>query len=362
MNASTTGGRLGAPSLLKEYFLRHLVADKGASTGTIEAYRDTFRLFFQYASARLGRQPSDLVLGDLAPRPVLDFLDWLERERHNSVRTRNARLAAIKSFLRYASFRDPAALPEIQGSLAIPVKRWDRPMLGYLTRPELDAILAVCDRATWSGERDYVLLTVLYNTGVRVAEAAGLRVRDVQMSRCTTIRIIGKGRKERRLPLWPTTARVLADWLKRLPSEDDHPVFPNRWGGTLSRSGVEKRLARLVELAAKKEASLVGRRVSPHTFRHTTAMHMLEAGEGITTIALYLGHESPSTTHQYVQSSLAMKERALQKLQPAGSPARYNPGDRLLEFLEGLCRATNNRGTGQRTGTFRDPPLPRKGE
>jgi integrase/recombinase XerD len=339
---ATTSVRPGFAALLRDFFLRHLMVERGASLRTVEAYRDAFRLLLSYAEKRLKKQPVEVELADLAPALLLGFLDSLEKERGNSVRTRNARLAALKSFLRYAAARDVTSLPDLQPSLAIPVKRCDKPLLGFLSRDELQAVLAACNRDTWSGDRDYVLLSVAYNTGARVSELVGLKIRDVELVRGTSVRILGKGRKLRQVPLWKDTATLLRIWLSRIGKQAEDPVFPNRWGRPMTRSAVEKRLALVAEAASTTCPSLAGRRISPHTLRHTTAMHMLQAGVDVTTLALWLGHADPATTHGYVEADLAMKEKALQKLQPPSHrQRRFHPGDRLLAFLDGLASRTN---------------------
>lgn len=331
--------------LLQDFFLRHLMVEKGASSRTVEAYRDAFRLLLQYAEKQMKKPPLALELADLGPALLLGFLDSLEKERGNSVRTRNARLAALKSFLRYAASRDVMSLPDLQPSFAIPIKRCDKPLLGFLSRDELEAVLSACNRGTWSGERDYVLLSVAYNTGARVSELVGLRVEDVELGRGTWVRILGKGRKHRQVPLWKGTAALVRSWLEREPRGAGDPVFPNRWGRAMTRSAVEKRMRRAVKAASKTQPSLVGRRISPHTLRHTTAMHMLQSGVDVTTLALWLGHANPATTHAYVEADLAMKEKALQKLQPVGADRRrFRADDRLLAFLDGLVRPSTARG------------------
>lgn len=325
------------PQLLQEFFLRRLVAQRGASRLTIATYRQGFELLLRFAESRLRRPPSAMSLADLDAPLVLDFLDHLEQERHNSPRTRNARLAAIHSFARYASFRDPTSLPILQRLLAIPSKRFDRPLLGFLSRQEVAALLAAPDRATWSGHRDAILLTLLYNTGARLSEITGLRVGEVRLDRHACVHLHGKGRKERVVPLWRSTARQITAWLERKGHDAQSPVCPNRDGTPLSASGLRRRLAVAVSRAATKCPSLRGRRISPHTLRHTTAMHLLQSGADLSTIALWLGHEDPSTTHAYLEADLAMKEAALNRLPaPRRSRARFRPGDRLLAFLEGL--------------------------
>lgn len=325
------------PQLLQEFFLRRLVAQRGASRLTIATYRQGFELLLRFAQSHLHRPPSTMSLADLDAPLVLDFLDHLEHKRHNSPRTRNARLAAIHSFARYASFRDPTSLPILQRLLAIPSKRYDRPLLGFLTREEAEAVLSAPDRGTWSGHRDAVLLALLYNTGARLSEITGLCIGDVRLDRQACVHLHGKGRKERMVPLWKSTAKQVDSWLDRLGGDARAPVCPNRDGTRLSPSGVRSRLTRAVRHAATKCPSLRGRRISPHTLRHTTAMHLLQSGVDLSTIALWLGHEDPSTTHAYLEADLAMKEAALKRLPaPRRARTRFKPGDRLLAFLEGL--------------------------
>lgn len=325
------------PLLLQDFFCQRLVAQRNASARTIASYRDTFRLLLRYAEKRLHKQPFALTLADLDVPLVVGFLDHLEKERRSCARTRNARLAAIRSFLRYASFRDPASLPQIQRVMAIPMKRFDRALVGFLDREEIEAVLHAPQSSTWSGYRDHVMLTTLYNTGARASEITALQVADLSLGRTASVRIRGKGRKERVVPLWKSTATALRRWLRRVNQRPDAPLFPNRHGQPLSRSGIEDRLRAAVRSAAEQIPRLKGRRISPHTLRHTTAMHLLQSGVDITVIALWLGHESPATTHLYLEADLAMKERALQKLQsPPSRTVRYRPTDRVLAFLDAL--------------------------
>jgi site-specific recombinase XerD len=332
-----TTATVSFPALVQDFFLRRLIEQKGASFRTIESYRDAFRLLFAFAEQGTSKKASALHLADLDAPLVLAFLDHLETDRGNTARTRNARLAAICSFMRYAALREPASLPVAQRVLAIPTKRFDRPVLGYLTREQITAILNAPDRRTWSGHRDAVLLATLYNTGARVSEIINLRVRDVLLDRQTAVHLHGKGRKQRAIPLWKNTATDLRAWLNRLTQEPDRPVFPNRAGTPLSRSGVRDRLARAVVTAEQQCPSLRGQHVSPHTLRHSTAMHLLESGTDLAVIALWLGHASPATTHQYLEADLAAKEAVLQRLtDPTPNPARFHPDDQLLAFLDSL--------------------------
>jgi site-specific recombinase XerD len=325
------------PALLQDFFHRRLIAERGASAHTIASYRDTFQLLLQFAEQRTKRTPSALKLADLDAPMVLAFLDHLENQRGNSARTRNLRLTAIRSFMRYASLREPAALPIAQRVLAISTKRFDRPVVGFLSRDEVLAILHAPDRSTWSGHRDAVMFTVFYNTGARVSEVSGLKIADVLLDRGSALRLHGKGRKERVVPLWKSTAVELRIWVKHIDRSHDAPVFPNRAGERLSRSGVEHRLRLAIDKACKRCPSLVGRQISPHTLRHTTAMHLLQSGVDITVIALWLGHEDTSTTHLYVEADLAMKEAALKRVDdPGRKPVRFQARDNLLAFLEAI--------------------------
>jgi integrase/recombinase XerD len=323
--------------LIQDFFCRRLIEQQGVSRCTVEAYRDTFRLLLDYLPRRLGKAVLALGLDDLDAAHVLAFLDHLEAERGNAPRTRNARLAALRSFVQYAASRDPTAWPLARRVLAIPAKRYDRPLLGYLTREEMQAVLNAPDATTWAGRRDRVLFAVMYNTGARVSEAIGLRQHDLIDVNGRTLRIRGKGRKERAVPLWKQTTAELSKWTTRLDAQPNGPLFPNARGQPLSRSGVEDRLALAVGKAAETCPGLRGRSVSPHTIRHTTAMHLLQSGVDLTVIALWLGHESPETTHQYVEADLRMKEEVLTKAKGISpEPALYRPKGKLLEFLDNL--------------------------
>jgi integrase/recombinase XerD len=325
------------PALLQDFFQRHLIAERGASAHTIASYRDTFELLLRYAERHTGRSPTTLTLADLDAPLILEFLDYLETERGNTPRTRNLRLTAIRSFMHHASLRDPTSLPVAQRVLAIFGKRFDRPVLGFLSRDEVKALLDAPDRRTWSGRRDAVLFAVFYNTGARVSEIINLRVADVLLDRESALHLRGKGRKERIIPLWKSTAAQLRAWLAHSNGDSDAPVFPNRAGQRLSRSGVEQRLRVTVKKASERCSSLRERRVSPHTLRHTTAMHLLQSGVDITVIALWLGHGDTATTHMYIEADLAMKEAALRRVEPPGiKGVRFKARDRLLAFLEAL--------------------------
>ncbi len=323
--------------LLQEFFMERLINQRHASARTVSAYRDCFRLLLTFAEHQLHRRPADLALQDLQASLILKFLDHLEKQRHNSIRSRNARFAAIRSFMHYAGYKEPAALSVIQSVLGIPMKRFDRPLVGFISRAHVEAITAAPTAATWTGRRDRVMFATLYNTGARVSELIGMQVGDLILESSSAVRIRGKGRKERTGPLWASTVAQLRSWRRELHGTAEGPVFPSRTGGRLSRTTVAERLQLAVEAAAKQYPELLKQTISPHTFRHSIAMHLLQAGVDITVIALWLGHESPSTTHIYVEADLTMKERALRSLQPPATvPIRYRPPDRILRFLQGL--------------------------
>jgi integrase/recombinase XerD len=330
-----------APSfamLVQRFFTEHLTHHRAVSPRTISAYGDTFRLLLQFTEQHTGKSPSELKLVDLDAKLILAFLDHLERARKNGARSRNARLAALRSFLKYAAHHDLSALGVIEQVLAVPMKRFDRPMLGFLTRQEMQAILDAPDTGTWAGQRDHALFTILYNTGARISEIIDLRVKNLILDTSPSIHLMGKGRKQRTVPLWRSTVTMMRAWKRRMgETADNAPMFPNRSGKAMSRSNVTQRLALAVAAAAEQHPQLLARSISPHTFRHTTAMHLLQSGVDMTVIALWLGHESPSTTHMYLEADLAMKERALGRLQPPAKAAmRYKPPDRLMQFLQGL--------------------------
>jgi len=324
-------------SLLERFFSDYLISQRNVSPATVCAYRDTFRLLLRFAHDQLGKPPAELAFTDIDAPQILGFLNHLENKRRNCVRSRNARLAAIRSFMRYAALQEPTVLPTVKRILAIPVKRFDRPAVDFLSREEVEAVLAAPDTTSWSGHRDLVLLATLYNTGARVSEIIGLNVEDLRLAGTATVRIQGKGRKERVLPLWKTTKRQLDQWLGRINNDPGSPLFPNRQGLRLTRSGVRRRLQAAIVIARSKCPTLCGRRVSPHLFRHTTAMHLLQSGVDMTVIALWLGHESITTTHMYVEADMTMKIRAIGKItKPPRGRFQFQASDPLLAFLDAL--------------------------
>jgi site-specific recombinase XerD len=317
--------------------MQRLQQQQHASPCTVTAYRDSFRLLLDFAHQRLHKRPIDITIEDLDAPFILDFLRYLEEDRRNSIRSRNARFAAIRSFMEYVSFEEPSAMAIAQSILAIPMKRFEQPLVGFLSREHIEAILAAPDTGTWTGQRDHIMLATLYNTGARVSELIDMRVSDLVLGPTSWVRIHGKGRKERSVPLWPDTAKDLKRWLRQYPRAPQEPLFPGRSGAPLTRIGFTDRLKLATQIASRQFPELVRRRIFPHLVRHSVAMHMLQSGVPDTVIALWLGHESPATTHRYVEADLQMKERALKALQtPSRKPLRYRPKDDLLRFLEAL--------------------------
>ena len=339
MRAPAEAGGLIGPHL-QAFFAEHLLTHKRASPETITCYRDTFRLLLRFMRNRTGTEPATLPLAALDADAVLAFLDHLERDRGCSVRSRNTRLAAIRSFFRLVALRVPDHLGQVTRVMAIPVKRCDKRLVGYLSRDEVKALLAAPDRTTWSGRRDHALLLTLYNSGARVSEVIALRREQVRLNPAASahVELHGKGRKERVVPLWAETARVLRAWLHELGDRGDGIAFPSARGRALSRDGIDYLLRRAVATAAVTCPSLGAKRVSPHVLRHSTAMHLFQAGVDMAMVALWLDHESLETTHVYVEADLATKERALNKLapMPPGTLTRYRPDDKLLAFLAAL--------------------------
>jgi site-specific recombinase XerD len=323
--------------ILEAFFTERLQRQRQASAHTIAAYRDTFRLLLGFAEKRLGKAPSDLLLAEIDASFVGSFLDHLEKERGNGARTRNARLAAVRSFFRFAASREPGHAELIQRVLAIPQKRFDRDLVSFLKAPEVDALLAAPDRSTWLGRRDHALLLVAVRTGLRVSELTGLRVEDCVLGTGAHVRCHGKGRKERCTPLGRDTVGVLRDWIKASGATPSDFVFPSRRGGRLSTDAVQRLLAKHLAIAARSCATLGRKHVTPHVLRHTTAVHLLESGVDRAVIALWLGHEGVETTQIYLDADLAMKERALARTAPPHvGRQRFKPKDSLLAFLESL--------------------------
>ena len=337
MNKTTSPKPPSFPALVQQFFTEYLVTQRAVSPCTVASYRDALMLFLDFASRRLGQEPTAMRLADIQPELILAFLDHLEKDRHNSVRSRNLRLTALRAFLKFAARRDVASLNDVERALAVPMKRFEKPMLGYLTRAEMVAILGQ-PGLTWSSQRDHLLLAMLYNTGARVSEIIGVRVIDVVLEGSACVHLHGKGRRLRSIPLWKSTVVEVRAWLRLNPSlRGEAALIPNRDGQAMSRSNVAQRLALAVSHAVQVQPDLLKKRISPHTLRHTCAMHMLQAGVPFNVIALWLGHEKMTTTHRYVEADLAMKERALARLEePNTKMRRYKAPDSLMRFLQTL--------------------------
>jgi integrase/recombinase XerD len=323
--------------VLQAFFTDRLARQRHASGQTVAAYRGAWRLLLAFAADRTGKQPSALDIADLDAPLIGSFLDHLERDRGNGPRTRNARLAAIRSMFAYSALRHPEHAETIARVLAIPAKKFDRALVTWLTEPEVDALLTAPDKATWAGRRDHAMLTLAAQAGLRVSELTGLTGGDVFLGAGPHVSCHGKGRKQRITPLTKVTITVLRAWLVERHGDPGQPLFPNRTGGRLSRDAVEKRLAQHVTTAAAECSSLKAKNVTAHTLRHTAAMRLLHAGVDTSVIALWLGHEQADTTQIYLHADLELKEKALARTTPANTkPGRYKPPDQLLAFLEGL--------------------------
>jgi integrase/recombinase XerD len=334
-NLPARGGLLGPA--LQRYFCQYLISQRNLSPQTIHSYRDTFKLLIRFLERQRSATTDRMSVTHLDAPNILAFLEDLERNRGNSVRSRNVRLAAIRSFIRYASSAEPLLLPVAQRLLAIPGKRFEHTVVGYLTREQMQCLLHAPDASTKVGLRDRALLMLMYNTGARVSEVTALRRGDLNLESGGSVHIHGKGRKQRSVPLWKQTIRLLRQWLKQTDTSPEKPLFPNAHGGVMTRAGVAQRLRRAVAIAAGRDPSLRKHRISPHTIRHTTAMHLLQSGVDLSVIAMWLGHESIQTTHQYLQADLESKKKALASLKsPCLSRPRRAPLKPLMRFLEGL--------------------------
>lgn len=324
--------------LLQGFFARHLLAHRNVSPQTISSYRDAFRLLLKFAEANLRTEPVALKVTDLGPDVILAFLDSLEQERNNSARSRNARLAAIRSFFRWVSVARPDLAGLATSVRALPTKRTDHRLIRSLSRTEMQAILAAPNLSFPHGRRDHSLLLTMYNTGARVSEMTAMECRQVEFGgRSSFVHLHGKGRKERTVPLWTRTADALRKWVREQNKEPAALLFTNYRGEQLTRNGVDTILQKAVSLAADACPTLKAKRVSPHIVRHTTAMHLLQSGVDMSVIALWLGHEHLDTTHIYMEADLALKEKALSQIQPAGQTVpRFRATDKVMAFLDGL--------------------------
>ena len=325
------------PSLLQRFFTDRLLGQLGASPHTIAAYRDAFRLLFRFAAEHLGRMPSELCLEDLDVSFLGKFLEHLEGQRRNCTRTRNNRLSALQAFFRYVAFSEPSLALHCQRVLAIPAKRYEQRPVEFLTKEEIETLVAAPDPKTWIGRRDRVILLIGTQTGLRNSEITSLRCQDVELGTGAHVRCLGKGRKMRCTPLRQDVALALKEWLSERRGAPQDPVFPSLRGTRLSADALQRLVARHAAAARQSYPSLTGKTVTPHTLRHSAAMDLLQRGVDLSVIALWLGHESTETTQIYLHADMRLKEQALAHATVCGLvPDRYAPPDPLLNFLESL--------------------------
>ena len=323
--------------LLQAYFTKRLMEERNVSPHTIANYRDTFRLLVAYAQRCLNKHPSKLAVEDLNAPFILRFLNYLEKERGNSSRSRNVRLAAIRSFFSYAALEEPAVGGVAQRVLSIQCKRAAKTPVDYLSQAESEVLINTPDQTTWSGRRDRTMLLVALQTGLRVSELIGLRCQDVMLKTGAHVRCTGKGRKTRCVPLRKEVVIALHHWLREQMAQPTAPLFPNARGQSLSRDGVEYILSRHVKSARAQCPSMKAKRVTAHVLRHSTAMSLLLHGVDCSVIALWLGHESIETTQVYLHANLELKEQALAKTETfKGHNVRYRAPEQLLDFLKSL--------------------------
>jgi site-specific recombinase XerD len=324
--------------VLEAFFTERLIGQRHASPNTVAAYRDSWRLLLHFVHEKSGKAPYQLDLADLDDRTIGSFLEHLETVRHNTVRTRNVRLSAIRSFFSYASLRHPEHAELIARVLAVPTKRCEQREVSYLCTEELAALVTAPDLRTWTGRRDHALLDIAAETGLRVSELIGVRNSDVELGTGANIRCMGKGRKERCTPLSKNAVAILWAWMKERGGEPGDALLPTRKGTPLSRGAVERLVTRHAATATKRSPSLRAKHVTPHVLRHTCAMELLRSGVDVAVIALWLGHSSIGTTiRAYLHADMSIKERALARTAPPNTkPGRYQPSDQLLSFLDSL--------------------------
>ena len=328
-------------SLLQRYFLERLINQQKASPCTIQAYRDTFRIFLKYMRNEHGTMACSINMEEMNADTVIGFLNYLENNRKNKCNTVNHRLAAIKSFMEYVSYESPEYVEIVRKVKSIPFRNVEKKSVCYLTREEMDSLLDACESTTPEGRRDYLMLLLLYNSGMRVSELISIQGKDAIISGngLCHLRIMGKGRKERTVPLWLTTTKCLVRYMHENGIQSGDYLLSGRNVEHLTRSGVRYRIDSIVKKASDYCPLLQSKSVTPHVFRHSTAMSLLQAGIDISTIAIWLGHESIETTHKYMVADIKLKENALKKLHEPESnneSQRYHATDDILQFLNSL--------------------------
>ena len=327
-------------SLLQNYFLKRLMQQRNVSQNTVSSYRDTFRLFFEFIRSRHQISPSNISIEHMRLEYIEEFCNYLAEERMCSPSTVNNRLSAIKSFLKYVIEQQPEFSNIVKGTLSLPFRKQEKKVMCFITRAEFDVYLSLCDTTTRIGARDKLMFLLLYNTGVRVSELLAIKysdVRDLSTPRNSSVKIYGKGRKERVVPIWKSTAKYIRKYAETYNVSDEDRLFINKNGAPLTRSGVYGRIEKLTKLSAVVAPSLKQKTITPHSFRHSVAMNLLEVGVDLSTIAIWLGHSSIETTHKYMVADLELKRKAMEKAKDSGNASyKYKPSKDILEFLESL--------------------------
>lgn len=328
-------------SLLQKFFLERLINQQKASNCTVQSYRDTFRLFLKYLNDEHSIKADTVKMETINADIIINFMDYLETQRSNKCKTVNNRLAAIKSFMDYVSYEAPEYLGIISKVKAIPFRRIEKKEVCYLTKEEIDGLLNVCNNSTLKGRRDYLIILLLYNTGIRVTEMISIRKKDVIESSNGQhhLRVMGKGRKERIIPLWKNTSKLLSQYIKEHKISGEDYLLAGRNIEHLTRSGVRYRIDCIAKEARKGLPSLQNKSITPHVFRHSTAMGLLQSGVDISTIAIWLGHETIETTHKYMVADMKLKEEALKNLSEPSQyheDTIYHASEDILSFLSSL--------------------------
>lgn len=340
MRRTETESMLSFAPLLEKYFLSYLMRQKNASLRTVSAYRDSFSIYLNYIGV-VYKIPADMVEMEHFSLDYLEgFCSYLEKERGCCPSTINLRLSSIKSFLRFAAIEAPEYSGIIRKAVSLPSRKTETPAMSFITKDEYESMLAVCNGSDFISSRDKMMLMLMYNTGCRVSELVNVKVSDVSVASGTvaaSIRFYGKGRKERVTPIWKSTANYICKYIETSSLNQNTHLFQNRRNENLTRSGVAQRIASITSRAMQTCPSLAEKKISPHTFRHSAAMNLLRAGVDISTIAIWLGHESIETTHKYMVADIETKRRAMEKLNETEDVSfHYKPSKAILEFLRTL--------------------------